>query len=798
MNAPRALIIRLTTLALLIGTSVLALRQLSAPPPLPVSASVSDFSAARALKHIERIARAPHPVGSSEHAAVRDYITGELSRMGVSFEIQRKTVAQDETKARLTLCDVENVIAWRPGTGGSRRTLLLVAHYDSVPTGPGASDDGHAVAVLLETLRALGVGPPLKNDLLVLFSDAEEVGSFGAQAFVLGDPRIRNVSLAMNFEARGTHGPAFLFETSSGNGWLIREFARGAPFPMASSFMYEIYRRLPNDTDLSELKRAGISGLNFAFFDGAENYHSQQDAARKVDAASVQHQGSYALSLARHFGGEDLSVTQAPDVTFFNLTGRCLIWYPQPLVWILAVLAAVVYLSLLAVGLRKRVLRLRGVGVGIATLLGLLALMPALCHLLWSLLLQVTPSVVSLPIGEPYDSGAYNIAFVMFTLAGTVVVFDRCRRFAHSVELAMGCLGVCLFLTLSLTVVAPSGSYLGVWPLLFASLSCVALFGVPEGAPLSIRRASFLSMVATPIIWLLAPWIYLLFITLTLRNVEIAVGATVLLAGFLVPQLGIISQGRAGVLSAILALAGLGSLLGGVLNDDLTPDRPAVRGMEYALDADSSRAMWITDQPPADPWTSQLIPAGTQRTGLDGFFPFTDWTFYHASAPVADLPGPSLVLLENRVDGGRRKLWMRIRTGDEAESVLLYLNSSVQVKGAEIQGQRFERLRPTETARWSVQYLSPPRDGFELVLETDPAAPVSLRVVDQYFGLPKLAVPQRPDNMIQLPYGFGSPDRTYVGRSFAQLQASIPASVVTPPVASIGEDKSSASEEKEP
>ena len=55
-----------------------------------------------------------------------------------------------------------------------------------------------------------------------------------------------------------------LFETGPGNGWLVAPWARRAPHPRGGSFGIEIYRRLPNDTDFSILKRQGIPGLNFA------------------------------------------------------------------------------------------------------------------------------------------------------------------------------------------------------------------------------------------------------------------------------------------------------------------------------------------------------------------------------------------------------------------------------------------------------------------------------------------------------------------------------------------------------
>ena len=54
-------------------------------------------------------------------------------------------------------------------------------------------------------------------------------------------------------------------------------------------------------------------------------------------------------------------------------------------------------------------------------------------------------------------------------------------------------------------------------------------------------------------------------------------------------------------------------------------------------------------------------------------------------------------------------------------------------------------------------------------------APVALRVVDQYFGLDRAGAPPRPSYLMETPFGFGATDQTYVGRTFAALEAAAPA-----------------------
>lgn len=111
---------------------------------------------------------------------------------------------------------VENVVARVKGSTGGRG-VLLVAHYDTVPTSTGAGDDASGVATLLETARALKAGAVPSHDVIILFTDSEETGQLGARAFVKEHPWVNDVGVVLNFDARGRGGPVIMFETSPGN-----------------------------------------------------------------------------------------------------------------------------------------------------------------------------------------------------------------------------------------------------------------------------------------------------------------------------------------------------------------------------------------------------------------------------------------------------------------------------------------------------------------------------------------------------------------------------------------------------
>ncbi len=150
----------------ILGAILIGMLQIQAPPAAGPDAPSEDFSAARAMEKLKVIAKEPHPVGTPAHDEVRDYLMAELKALGLSPEIQ-ETVALDRRGESRTL---ENIMVRLPGTDHSK-ALMLAAHYDSVPAAPGAADDGAAIAAMLETLRALQVSGPLKNDLIVLMTD---------------------------------------------------------------------------------------------------------------------------------------------------------------------------------------------------------------------------------------------------------------------------------------------------------------------------------------------------------------------------------------------------------------------------------------------------------------------------------------------------------------------------------------------------------------------------------------------------------------------------------------------------
>jgi hypothetical protein len=701
-------------LLLLAFLFLVAIEQLQPPAAAPASAPSDHFSASRAIDNLRVIAREPHPVGSAANARVREYLTSELTALGLHPEIQTTSVARTEPKwgSRIIGATVSNIMVRLPGSA-STRPLMLAAHYDSVPGGPGASDDGSGVVTLLETARALGSGPPLRNDVIFLFTDAEEAGLLGAQAFVNEHAWAHQPGVVLNFEARGACGPSVMFETSAENGWLVREFAEASPDPVASSFSYEAYKRLPNDTDLTVFKRAGLAGLNFAYVGCFPRYHTREDSVDNLDPRSLQQDGSYALALARTFGNLDLNRVAAPDNVFFSL-GHWVVRYP--LSWTLPIFALTLLISIFAIatGFRRGRLQVAGVVAGLAGWLVAAGASPAVTHVLWSIL-RDTRFVSRLPYGTAYNGDYYVWAFVALTVAVVSAVFALLFRRFNVESLAVGTLGWWLALSALTAFAAPGASYLFLWPLLasFAELAYAFTRRLPEDETSSVLFWTLPAVVGILLVGSLPYQLMMLLSTVLLAPVVIV---TALVTGFLVPHLHILTLPRRWWLSGGAALAAIGLIAAGMATAGYSSNRPRADSIFYAMDADRGSAIWGSADAASDDWTRQFLQGRVENGNL------TDWgigprAIVESPAPVLNLAGPTLVPFEDSIQDQTRRLGFDLHFAPGTSLVWLTLRNalvtSTTINGKPVSG--FEPTPPTTPAA-DLKAAKPPENGCSFTL----------------------------------------------------------------------------------
>lgn len=719
---------------------------LAGPPrAVPEGAPAAEFSSGRAMRHVRAIAQRPHPTGSEEIERVRRYILGELAALGVAAEVQAAEVVPRQGPAGwpVPAARVQNIVARVPGAAGGK-ALMLAAHYDSVPTGPGASDDGAGVATLLETLRALRSGPPLRDDLILVFTDAEELGLLGARGFAEGHPWMKDVALVLNFEARGAGGPSLMFETSDGNGALIRELA-AAPHPVANSLMYAVYKRLPNDTDMTVFKGAGAAGLNFAYADRITSYHTALDSAEELDERSLQHHGSYALALARRFGDLDLSNLKSRDAVYFNALGPLFVRYSEA--WVVPLTAAVCLLFVAAAlaGLKRRRLSLGGMAAGVAAFTLAAALPVLLTTAVWRAARGLHAGYAFLPWRTPYDIRPYTLGFVLLAVAAFAAVYAFLFRKASAANLWAGALLCWLALLILTTALLPLGSFLFAWPLLFALAGFTFLVAAGEGSFESAKGLTLAALSAAPGVALFAPLVWMFFFMLGLELGGLFMLLVVLLCGLLVPHFRALTFRRRWLLPTAAAIAGVCFIAAGLARAGFDARHRKADSVFYFLDADAGRALWMSADAAPDEWTSQVVGADAGREGREGLAAVFPWMRQQArvsDAPAAPLPAPDVRVLEDRTEGGARTLRLRLASARRAPMLLFYIEPGAGIRRATLDGKPLldEAAGAAGDSRGGlrVSFAAPPPEGLELLVETLAGGPARLTVEDLSYGLPEL------------------------------------------------------------
>jgi hypothetical protein len=764
----------LAALLLIVGFTLLGLRQLRPPAAVPESAALTEFSSARAMQHLKAIAQRPHPIGSAEHAAVRDTVVKGLTEVGLAPEVQKTSVVSQRHGAPFSAGTVENVVARLRGGGQGGKAVLLASHYDSVPTGAGASDDGSGVAALLETARALKAGAPLKNDVIFLFTDGEEFGLLGAKAFVDQHPWAKEVGVALNFEARGNAGPSMMFETSPRNGALISALGKAAPAPVANSLAYEIYKRMPNDTDLTVFKEAGLPGMNFAYFEGLPHYHTALDSAGEADVRSLQHQGSYALALARYFGNLDLGgLTNGGggDAVYFDLPGAGLVRYPAGLVMPLALLVTVLFVGVVILGFRWRELSFKGSALGFVSFALGVAASPVVVMVIWRFRRIVHDTLRLPPQADIYNAHLYLISFIAITAAVVFAVYAVFSRWVRLQELLVGSMSGWLLLMLVSAVLWPGASYLLTWPLLFSELALGLQFFKGDVRGRTWGRLATVSLGALPGLLLFVPMIYLIFNALTLNSYLFISLMVALLLGLLVSLVRLITPKGRWLIPGGAALAGVAVMVIGGYMTGFDAERPKTTHVLYGVNPEMNKAVWASGDQRPDAWTAQFLTKDARPGSLGDFIPARFNGFYNVPAPVVTLPAPTLTMLDDsKKENGVRVLRLHVDSPRRAPTLVLSLDSAADVLHTFVNGREDGANPPPSRGgprNWGLEYYAAPEEGIDLTLELLADEPIKLKVMDVTYGLPEIpgrTFTPRPGDAIPAPIPYS--DSTVVTHSY--------------------------------
>ena len=395
--------------------------------PKPQNADYEGFSSARVVEDIRVISQRPHSVAHpDERAQVREYLIDRLESMGADTVMQFRydSIVGPQNKHVEYTFDAVNLLAeFAPASETVSGTdLMLVAHYDSRYSQPmprdtvwsyGAADDGYGVGVILETMSlALKNRAEWKQGVKVLFTDAEEPGMKGMKAIWENNREVfDNVGLVLNVEARGTWGPALLFEACPGNAKVQELYASTAAYPFTYSLTTVVYQFLPMFTDFTIVKDE-LPGLNFSNIADVNHYHTDLDNFSNISEKTIQHYGSQILPLTMEYlTGEEYADKDylRSDSDKVNFTIPLLGLFSFSKVGYIVLCVAIFVLFLLAFaleGLRGRIKAAKVFGFSLKVLGG---------------------SVLALLIGEGFAYACAAAAGAGFNLFGTVqgVPFDN-------------------------------------------------------------------------------------------------------------------------------------------------------------------------------------------------------------------------------------------------------------------------------------------------------------------------------------------------------------------------------------
>jgi MFS family permease len=747
---------------LLIVAALMLWSQQRVASPEPATAEPTSFSAERAMRHVEAIATDTRFAGSPNHARARRYIQERLRALGLEPQVQRTAVVNRFSEdVEPEAGTVTNVIARIPGTGSSG-AIALNAHYDGGPGGPGASDCGSCVATLLETARAVRAGAPLRNDVLLVFTDAEENGDLGAAAFAGQSPLIRDVALVLNWETAGSHGPSMLLGSNSS--WLVKQVLAGASHTRTYSVLPSLFRGLFEaqqlNTDTQEYMDRGVAGVQFLYLRGTTDYHTVLDNTERLGRGSLQMHGDYGLGLVRRLGGAELTRRTGDRSTYFNLTGGVIVQYGPAVAILLALVAAALFAAALAAGLRRDLLTVRGLLTAMLAFPAVTLVATLVAFFAWLLLKRSVPDLDVLSLGS--DQNAFFVfGLVALALAVFAALYQLLLRRLRPENLALGALAWWLVLAVAFALAAPSAAYLWTWPALAAA--AVALWRLTGERPAAWRWAVGVSLPLAIVLVVFAP-VMLLFTVLARRLDGTgfpAVGLmglfAALAAGLLVPYLRLQLPGRrwplanpwivpAGAATLAVLLVAIGVVR---LGYDESFPRPDF--VSYVYDADTGRAAWEAGD--RDSWTKPLL-SDAEQADIE-LSPFSTVAGWRAPAPAVELAAPELTRLGSTGGGETTTLRLRLRSQRGADNLATHLRASGPIVAATVEGQRLPTTAGMRDGELELPYVGLPVDGITVALEVRGRGRVRATMRDWTQGLPAgVDAPRRPPDTMPAPLSF--------------------------------------------
>jgi hypothetical protein len=645
------------------------------------------YSTDRALHHLSKISQKPHFVGTYEHQKVKQYLIDQLKKLGLEVKEQNQLGINKKWRAAT---QTQNVYAKIKGTDSKAKSLLLLSHYDSQPHSSfGASDAGSGVVVILENIRAfLASGKKPKNDIIILFTDAEEVGLLGADAFVNNNDWIKNVGLVLNFEARGSGGPSYmLLETNKGNRNLIKAFNKAKPnFPVANSLMYSIYKMLPNDTDLTVFREdADINGFNFAFIDDHFDYHTAMDNYDRLDRNTLEQQGDYLYNLLNYFSDVNLeNLNNDKDNIYFNFPNMGLINYPFSWNIPLFILALILFFAITFTGVQKQKLTSKAMFAGFVPFLSSLILSVAIATIGWKLLKVIYPQYNDIIHGFTYNGHLYIFAFSMLTIAITLFIYKRYLNLHSAANLMVAPIFVWGILNFFFLLKLPGAGFF-IFPVYLGLLVLVILLFTNYNKSTKLLLATF---IVIPVLIVFSPLVKMFPVGLGLKMLGVSAFFIVFLFGLLVP---IFKQyGNPKKWAVLFLSVSLLTFVSASFKSGYSKDRKQPTSLIYYLDADNNKAYFASYESQINSFNKAYLTENPTKGSFIKNSPAskyqTNFRLYKETDIVA-IPNSVVEVFKDTVIGSNRQVYFRITPQRKINRLELIARNTLHFNEFKVNGE---------------------------------------------------------------------------------------------------------------
>ena len=405
----------------------------------------TNFNQDTMLTHIEKLSEnGPRSLIDKEaNQKALEYIISQVESFGIVNEdttdvpayMIQDYVATDDA-GRYQNFYLDNLIVHIPANAEKTtgEAVMFMGHFDSVPMGLGASDDGVACATMLEAIRyyldKMQNGYTISNDLVFCFVNGEEYNLFGSRAFMnefVGfDNVVERINFGTNLESRGTDGTLIMFETADNNYNTIKLFSEINKNIFTCSIATMIYDMMPNGTDFSNFKEA-YQGLNMANINGGENYHTQNDSLENVGEVYLSQQAQIVDAIIEKLGNYDLNklYNAEESAIFFSYLNVTTVVYNHLTVLILGAIVILLLALNIIISIKRKNKNLKKTAKSIlAVLCGfiLTAGVTYLCYFIFQFIASLTGVIDANMIGTiTYSNVAIVIGIGLIALAISVI-----------------------------------------------------------------------------------------------------------------------------------------------------------------------------------------------------------------------------------------------------------------------------------------------------------------------------------------------------------------------------------------